>query len=108
MLYGITKEKKYIFVMSMVTQKTDIMTTKTSQTLENQLVKLTKTMFLSQTNLEINTEKVFFSNEMEFFKTTNNQGFVLKSDFTNNGRNCFVFGKRIHSFLYKSMIQVNA
>lgn len=70
--------------------------------------KLTKTMILAQTNLEINTEKVFFSNDMEFFKTTDNQGFVLKSDFTSNGRNCFVFGKRIHSLLYKSMIQVVA
>jgi hypothetical protein len=48
MLYDITKEKKYIFVMSMVTQKTDIMTTETTKRIENQLITLKNNMKFAQ------------------------------------------------------------
>jgi hypothetical protein len=47
-LIGITKEKKYIFVKSMVTKKTEIMTTQTTQTLENQLITLKNNMKFAQ------------------------------------------------------------
>lgn len=69
--------------------------------------KLTNTIILAQTNLEINTEKVFVSNGMEFFKTTDNQGFVLKSEFTRIQRNCLLFGKIVQSVLFNSMVEIS-
>jgi len=60
MLYGITKEKKYIFVMSMVTQKTDIMTTETSQTSKNQVVKFENNI-QNQSNYGIGFATKFFT-----------------------------------------------
>jgi hypothetical protein len=69
--------------------------------------KLTNTIILAQTNLEINTEKVFVSNGMEFFKTTDNQGFVLKSEFTSIQRNCLLFGKIVQSALFNSMVEIS-
>ncbi len=47
-LLGIKKEKKYIFVMSMVTKKTEIMTTETTQSLENQLITLKNNLKFAQ------------------------------------------------------------
>jgi hypothetical protein len=70
--------------------------------------KLTNTIILAQTNLEINTEKVFVSNGMEFFKTTDNQGFVLKSEFESKQRNCLLFGKIVQSVLFNSMVEAVA
>jgi hypothetical protein len=69
--------------------------------------KLTNTIILAQTNLEINTEKVFVSNGMEFFKTTDNQGFVLKSEFTSKQRDCLLFGKIVQSVLFNSMAEIS-
>jgi 4-diphosphocytidyl-2C-methyl-D-erythritol kinase len=70
--------------------------------------KLTKTIILAQTNLEINTEKVFASiSGIEFFKTTDNQGFVLKTDYLSNVRNCLVFGNKLHSILVNSMVEIS-
>ena len=69
--------------------------------------KLTRTLILAQTNLEINTEKVFVSNDCECFKTIDNQGFVLKIDYLSNARNCFVFGKKLHSIMWNSMVEIS-
>ena len=69
--------------------------------------KLTKTIILAQTNLEINTENVFLYNGAEYLKTTDGQGFVIRLDYLSNVRNCFLFGKKLHPITYKSMVEIS-
>ena len=66
-------------------------------------LELKSPLHLLQTNLIVNTTNVFVCENVEFYKTTCNQGVVIKDLFDINGDDVYVFGLKVNSKLRKEL-----